>query len=86
MIENYMLFNNLPELDLHGQDRFSAVILADSFIKENLKMGNKLIKIVHGIGEGILKSEIHKFLKNNKLVREYRIDIFNQGVTIVEIK
>lgn len=60
-----MLFNNLPELDLHGQDRFSAVILADSFIKENLKMGNKLIKIVHGIGEGILKLEIHKFLKNN---------------------
>lgn len=81
-----MLFSNLPELDLHGEDRFSAIILTDEFIKDNLKLGNRLVKIVHGVGEGILKFEIHKFLRGNKLVKEYRIDIFNQGVTIVEIK
>lgn len=85
MIENYMLYKNIPELDLHGENRFTGVLLANEFINDNQKLGNNLVKIVHGIGTGILKEEIHKFLKHNKKVLAYKIDIFNQGVTIVEI-
>ena len=29
--------------------------------------------------------EIHKYLKNNKKVISYKLDLFNDGVTIVEI-
>ncbi len=85
MISNYILYKNLPTLDLHGEDRFSAIILTDEFINDNLKLGNNLIIIVHGIGEGILKKEIHKYLKTKKEVIDYKIDMYNKGATIVEL-
>lgn len=85
MIENYMLYKNIPELDLHGENRFSAILLVNEFINDNQKLGNNLVKVVHGIGTGILKEEIHKFLKQSKKVTAYKTDIFNQGVTIIEI-
>lgn len=85
MIDNYMLYKNLPTLDLHGENRFNAVVLADEFIKDNLKLGNELILIVHGIGTGILKESIHRFLKTKREVKAYRTDIFNSGVTVIEL-
>ncbi len=86
MIDNYMLFKNLPTLDLHGEDRITAVIKTKEFINDNLKLKNKLIIVIHGVGKGILKEEIHKYLKHNKNVIAFKIDIFNKGMTIIEIK
>ncbi|MGM9879566.1 MAG: Smr/MutS family protein [Bacilli bacterium] len=85
MIDNYILYKNLPTLDLHGENRYSAIVLTEEFINNNLKLGNKLIVIIHGIGEGILKENIHKFLKTKKGVKSYKTDIFNPGTTIVEL-
>ena len=85
MIDNYMLYKNLPTLDLHGENRYNDLVLTDEFIKDNLKLGNKLIIIIHGIGQGILKENIHKFLKNKKEVKAYKTDIFNPGMTIIEL-
>lgn len=85
MINNYILYKNLPILDLHGEDRYSAIILADEFINDNSKLGNKLIIIIHGRGEGILRSNLHKHLKTKKEVKDYKLDIFNSGATIVEL-
>lgn len=85
MIDNYMLYSNIPTLDLHGNDRFSAIYKANEFINDNQKLNNKLIKIVHGKGEGILRDELHKFLKTKKEVKEYKLDIFNTGTTIIEL-
>ena len=86
MIDNYVLYKNIPELDLHGEIRESARILLTEFINDNLKMNNLLIKIVHGKGKYILKREVYKVLKNNKNVKDYKLDIFNDGVTIIELK
>ena len=86
MINNYFLYNDLPTLDLHGQDRYSAVILTNEFVNDNLKLGNKLIIVVHGKGKEILKTEIHKSLKNNKNVKVFKTDMFNPGATIIELK
>lgn len=86
MIDNYMLFKNLPTIDLHGNDRYQALILTKEFINDNIKLKNKLITIVHGKGSYILKTEIHKMLKTNKNVKEFRTNIFNDGETIVELK
>lgn len=86
MIDNYMLYKNLPTIDLHGLDRTFAIIKVNEFIEDNHKLNNKLIILVHGKGNGILKNEIHKHLKTNKLVIDYKIDLFNDGTTIVEIK
>lgn len=86
MINNYFLYNDLPTLDLHGQDRYSAVILTNEFVNDNLKLGNKLIIVVHGKGKEILKTEIHKSLKFNKNVKVFKTDMFNPGATIIELK
>lgn len=85
MIDNYILYNNIPTIDLHGNDRYSAVLYTKEFINDNIKLGNKLIKVIHGKGEGILKEEIHKYLKKNKQVKAYKLDVFNPGTTIIEL-
>ena len=77
--------NSIPTLDLHGEIRGSARILVDEFINDNLKMGKYEIAIVHGIGEGILKKEVHDMLKKHKNVEEYHLDNFNSGCTLVKI-
>ena len=56
MIDNYMLYNNLPSIDLHGMDRVFAIIKVKEFINDNYKLNNKLILIIHGKGSYILKS------------------------------
>ena len=86
MIDNYMLYKNLPSIDLHGNDRYSAVISVKEFINDQYKLGNKLLLIVHGKGSFILRDEVHKALKRIKEVKDFKIDMFNEGTTIVELK
>lgn len=76
----------LPRIDLHGMDRVYARIKVEEFINDSVKLKNKKIVIVHGKGEGILKKEVFKCLKNNKYVLDYKLDSFNIGCTIVELK
>ena len=77
--------SSMPELDLHGETRDSARVLVKEFINDNYKMKSYEIAIVHGIGTGILKKEVHKVLKNNKLVVEFGLDMFNPGCTLVRL-
>ena len=74
-----------PRLDLHGYDRDTARVACQDFINDNFKMGNEIIVIIHGIGSGILKEEIHKTLKKHPLIEEYKTDYFNNGCTIAKI-
>lgn len=77
--------NDMPELDLHGETRASTRILVREFLHDNYVMGKYEVAIVHGIGEGILKKEVHKVLKENKLVEEFKLDNFNSGCTLVKL-
>lgn len=76
---------NLPSIDLHGLDRVAAIIKVDEFIKDSIKLKNKKIIIIHGIGSGILKNEVHKHLKKNKNVLDYKLYYNNVGQTIVTL-
>lgn len=80
-----MFYNNTPQLDLHGEARDSARILVNEFIEDNYKLKHDKLLIIHGIGSGILKKEVHEVLKKNKKVKRYKLDNFNSGCTIVEI-
>lgn len=80
------LYNNLPQLDLHGLDRDYARILINEFIHDNYILKNNKVIIIHGIGTGIIKKTTHEALKVNKYVSSYKLDNFNNGATIVEIK
>lgn len=74
-----------PKIDVHGETRDTIFTVVDSFIKDNIKLKNEIVIIVHGIGEGILKTEIHNILKKNNLVKNFHLHYWNQGVTIVEL-
>lgn len=81
-----VFYNNLPFIDLHGYDRESARVKTEDFIRENILLKNKNILIIHGIGQGIVKESVYKVLKKNRSVISYKIDIYNPGCTVVEIK
>ncbi len=78
--------SHLPSLDLHGLDRETARVYIEDFILENIKLKNRDILIIHGIGTGILKQTTHQVLRNHKQVVEYQIDFYNTGSTIVRLK
>lgn len=80
-----MMYSNLPSLDLHGIDRDYARILINDFIRDNYNVKNTKVVIIHGIGTGIIRKTTQEVLKKNKLVKEYKIDNFNPGMTVVEI-
>ncbi|MBQ8218936.1 MAG: Smr/MutS family protein [Bacilli bacterium] len=75
-----------PSIDLHGCDRDSARMMTNDFVNDNVILRNEIIVIIHGIGMGIVKKEVHEALRTNKYVLEYKTDNFNSGVTIVKLK
>ncbi len=85
-LNEIVFINSFPKLDLHGFDRDSARVAINDFINDNHIMQNELLVIIHGVGTGIIKEETHKTLKQNHLVLDYKIDYFNEGCTIIQIK
>ena len=81
-----MLYKNFLKLDLHGQDRISASIYTKEFIEDNYKLGNEKIIIIHGVGAGIIRKTVHSILKKHPLIKSYKLNIYNGGETLVEIK
>ena len=74
-----------PKLDVHGETRDTVYTVVINFIRDNIKLKNPVIIIIHGKGEGILKNEIHQILKKCREVKHYHLDYWNQGITIVEL-
>lgn len=85
-LKEVIFIDSLPSIDLHGIDRDYARVKVLEFIKDNIKMKNDIICIVHGIGNGIVKNEVHNTLKRNKNVIEYKLFYGNVGCTIVKLK
>lgn len=83
---NLPLLNNVPSIDLHGETRETARILVNEFIDDAIRLKEEKIVIIHGIGTGVLKKEVHSVLKTNRKVKKYYIDFFNVGCTIVELE
>ena len=82
---NLLYRKNMPHLDLHGETKDGARYLIKEFLNDNYKMNKKEIAIVHGIGTGIIKKEVHRVLKESKIVEEYGLDNFNSGCTLVRL-
>jgi len=60
------------EVNLIGMDANTALIELEKFIEEAHASGLRSIKIVHGIGKGVLKRVVHEFLSKSDKVKFYR--------------
>ena len=85
-LDSIIFVDNLPKLDLHGFDRETARVMVLDFIKDNIKMKNEIINIIHGHGSGILKDTVHDTLRKYRNVMEFKTFYNNDGCTIVKIK
>lgn len=85
-LEDVIFIDNLPTIDLHEFDRDYARIKIKEFIKDNKKLKNCIIVIVHGRGLGVLKKETDNVLKKDNDVLDYKLFYNNTGVTIAKIK
>lgn len=75
----------LPQLNVHGEYADTVMTVVNDFIKENYKLRNYKICVIHGHSSDILKRKIHESLKQNKLVKKYYLYIYNIGCTIIEL-
>ncbi len=76
-------------LDLRGLTLEEAVPLVDKLLDNALWAGLNRVEIIHGKGTGKLRQGLWPYLKEHKLVRNFRTGETGEGgegVTIVEIK
>lgn len=79
-IINNIFIKHLKTLDLHGETVDVARILTIDFLKDNMNI-EKQVVIVHGIGTGLIKAEVHRILKRNRKILKFYLE--NAGCTIV---
>lgn len=77
---------DVPSIDIHGYDRNGGVAMVKNFIDNQIRIGKRKVTIVHGKGEGILKQATHEYLRKDKRVESFKLNIFNDGETIVNLK
>lgn len=75
---------NAPaSLDLHGLTTEEAVAALDSCLNDALLAQHAAVRVIHGRSGGRLKAAVHARLKQLPVVRAFRVDPANAGVTIV---
>ncbi len=77
------------ECDVRGMNLEEALLAVDLFLDGAILNHLKLVSIIHGKGTGILRAGIHKHLKTQKSVKEFRLGHYGEGedgVTIVTMK
>lgn len=81
-----MFNSHSPVLNVHGETCDTVVYFLESFIRDNVKLGNVYIGVIHGRSSNILRNRVHELLKKNRYVDSFRIDIWNPGMTIIKLK
>jgi len=93
--ENIKIFKNgnlskpITEINVIGKTSLEAVDEVRNFIDQAVRHNLEEIKVIHGVGEGILLKEIRTYLKNDKNVKEFRRGKYGEGengVTIITLK
>ena len=62
----------VPQIDLHGKDAYTAVYEAEAFIHESYMSGEEVVKLIHGSGAGVLRTAIRELVSGHNLVEDYR--------------
>ncbi len=78
-----------PSIDIRGYELYDAEVTVSDYIDKAYMAGIPSVHIIHGKGEGILRTGISQALSKNELVVEYHLaDYANggAGVTIATLK
>ena len=83
--------NILPkcELNVIGKTSLEAITELENFIDQAILNGLEEVKVVHGVGTGVLLKVIRDYLKKDKNVLEFRRGKYGEGengVTIIKLK
>lgn len=81
-----MITQKTPKLDLHGEEVLMVYPLVKEFVDYNYQLNNKELLIIHGKSTNILTKEVHNVLKELNNVKEFKLDNWNIGETIVILK
>lgn len=77
------------ELNVVGKTSLEALEEVKYFIDQAVVNGIEQIKVIHGVGQGVLLKEIRNYLKTDKNVLEFRKGKYGEGengVTIIRLK
>ena len=75
---------NVPtSLDLHGKTVAEALAAVDEFLNDALLAGHAEVRLIHGRSGGRIKAAVHNRLNQLSVVRAFRLDPANPGVTII---
>lgn len=77
------------EINVIGKDSEEALYEVKSFIDQAVVNDLEEVKIIHGVGRGVLLKVIREYLKQDKNVKEMRAGVYGEGengITIVKLK
>lgn len=85
-LNSIMFIERYPKLDLHGFDRETARVAINDFIRDQVKLKQEIVVIVHGIGSGVLRRVTNETLRQNKMIVDYKSFYYNNGCTVAQIQ
>lgn len=71
------------EIDLHGFTVAEALDALEQKLNRSIMSNVKRIKVIHGFGSGKVMIAVHTYLKESRLVSNFRVDDLNPGQTWV---
>lgn len=77
-----------PQIDLRGERAEIAIEKVGKFIDEARLLGERELSILHGKGNGILKTVIRESLRKNSEVKSFKsapIELGGEGITMVSL-
>lgn len=77
-----------PQIDLRGERAEIAIEKVGKFIDEARLLGERELSILHGKGNGILKTIIREFLRTNSEVKSFKsapTEFGGEGITMVSL-
>jgi DNA mismatch repair protein MutS2 len=80
--------NFSPSIDIRGKRGDEAVEIVSHFVDDAMVVGISELRILHGKGNGILKSLIRQYLNSLNVVkscRDERVELGGAGITLVTL-
>lgn len=79
---------SLTSIDIRGMSKVDAIRMIEEFLDKAVISNANRLKIIHGVGKGILRNEVFKKIKEYKDIQEYyhpEIESGGDGVTIIKM-